>query len=151
LAFTNATNSRATSQQARRSPPRQQRFRPLLWIGLIAATAWSCDARHDVEGEDVCAEIGFSISNRVYVCTGDGDAANAAYELFAERYACIAPDDGSLINCAIKVRELSCELTDALGDDYGQWLQQASDSCQMAISKQNGDPLDPKQEVDGGA
>ncbi len=122
-----------------------------IWAS-VWSLAWGC-ARREVEAQDVCSEIAFSISNHTLFCTDDSEAANAAYEDFAARYACAIPEDADSsalsggLECAVAVRQLSCDLTSAFGSDYDQWLQHADDRCAAAIVRQNGDPLAAKQEL----
>ncbi len=55
---------------------------------LITAALFGGCFMEELDAESVCRELGYTISARVYGCTGDSEAANAAYDEFMSRYDC---------------------------------------------------------------
>lgn len=114
----------------------------LLWMAGCGHTL------RPVEGTLPCEDTAVAISRRTYECTGDGDLANARYELFWEQYSCVEVDlssdldgawytalesaPGDWFHCAWAVGELACELVDAYGDDLDLWLS-ASPVCPYVV------------------
>lgn len=88
-----------------------------------------------LDGEDLCAEVGYAIASRTQTCTGDGERADARYEKFADEYTCVEVDlqdepshPEDLYACPLAIRNLACELVETYGDDLDAWLG-ASPAC----------------------
>jgi hypothetical protein len=116
--------------------------------------AYGCDTT--LPGDEVCRDVGYSISAKVFECSGDVDRANKAYEDFMANRTCLVPavgDDepyapGSTdYGCSRNILEFSCDKSDALGENYDQWL---SDGNCGSFTGANGGVLPPANLADGG-
>ena len=117
---------------------------------LACFFAWSCAGYQELDDDEICKEVSYSIANRTLTCTGDSELANTRHDQFVARYRCIATDPpgqkdtvdygettasdagvsfSTQLDCAIKVREVDCALVKAYGDDVGRWVKEASPSC----------------------
>ncbi|MBX3131286.1 MAG: hypothetical protein KF718_31490 [Polyangiaceae bacterium] len=100
---------------------------------------------YEMDDDEPCRDVGYGISARVFSCTDDHDAANAAYELFQSTYRCnvealenIKADQGvsATFECSRRIQELTCEQIVAAGHvdvaDLELWVN-AHPACQAVL------------------
>ena len=116
-------------------------------LPLLALSA--CYNLTPVDAGAPCAEVGYAISRRTFECTGDDGLANQRYRDFKDAYACreldwdfssdtayiyaeIPGEASRYFHCSFTIGELPCELVEAYGDDFEQWLT-ASVACPLVV------------------
>lgn len=104
-------------------------------------------------GDDVCQDVGYSISNKVFECNGDVAASNDAYERFMAAHPCKISDlptedeilegrisdppydvVGQRYECSAAILRLTCEQAAAVGGDYDTFLA-ASGACDRIFAR----------------
>lgn len=109
----------------------------LLLVGV------GCKASWPLEGDAPCEHAGFAIASRVQACTGDGAAANQAFERFRRDTTCLLPAGGKpraeQFDCAVDLAALDCTTVEAAGLDWTLWL--GGTACD-ALLEWDGGPQD---------
>lgn len=111
---------------------------------ILLAFLFSCSATRDVPSDDHCKEAGYSIANRTLTCTGDPDLANARYEAYDAEYRCLSTEVSEpAYQCAVLLRELSCEDVARYGDSIDAWLYELPE-CTAIVARDDGEkPVQP--------
>lgn len=124
-------------------------------VVLASVGGAGCASLQALPKDSPCVEAGYAIARRTFECTGDGDLANARFESFQARYACIAlpswfvdtgvvtqvlePAESGLYldppdyyHCALAIGQLPCELVLDYGDDLASYLD-SSNACAYVV------------------
>lgn len=107
----------------------------------LALVLGACINLRPMPPDQPCKEAGYAIASRVFDCTADADAANAAFRRFEQDVECVlydleARDDtGSawekdLFHCALAIGAMDCEEVLACGEDTACFLA-ASPTCAL--------------------
>jgi hypothetical protein len=108
----------------------------------------ACGEPVELEGQDLCDEVGYAIANRTFQCENDPELGNRRYEQFQRDYRCqekVAFEesrDGSI--CPID--ELTCDEVKENGQDLEWWL--GASNCSSWFSRADGMPVPAF--IDGG-
>ncbi len=117
---------------------------PLL--GLVSGCTFE-----ELPSDEVCRDVGYSIANRVLVCTGDRELSEQRYDEYLRSYSCrVFPANRDRIEdyyaCPVAVRRVSCEVVTT---DLDAWLAPLP-HCGDILEHADGTPLQGDA-VDAGA
>lgn len=103
-----------------------------LLVGSAAFLALhGCSAQ--LPGDEACRDVGYSIANKVFECTGDVGKANEAYERFMDGHTCLLKEEGTpsatQFKCSEEILLLTCDQVAAYGDNYDRWMANAAAEC----------------------
>jgi len=120
----------------------------LLTGGVAFLALHGCDSQ--LPGDEACRDVGYSIANKVFECTGEVDKANDAYERFMDGHTCLLKEEGTpsatQFKCSQKILLLTCDQVAAYGDDYDRWMGNAAAECSEVYLASDGGVL-PEGEV----
>lgn len=125
----------------------------LVAIASTFGGATSVGCTTPLPGDDVCKDVGYSISNKIFECRGDVDEANTAYERFEAAHPCKISDlpteeqiqDGRISDppvdvvgvrygCSAAILRLTCDQIAGIGGDYDTFLA-ASGACAQIFAR----------------
>ena len=118
-----------------------------VWLAVGSLSlAWPGCTYEELPSDEVCRDVGYSIANRVMVCTGDRDLTSHRYDVFQSGYACrVFPANRNRIEeyyaCPVEARKVACEVVIAAGDDLDAWLSPLP-YCADILEHADGTPLE---------
>ncbi len=115
---------------------------------LGVAVASGCGKPAELDGQDLCDEVGYAIANRTFQCQNDPDLGNQRFEDLRASYHCqtataVAQGQTGSI-CAVSA--LGCDAVAANGSDLDWWL--VASGCGTWFTRADGTALPPL--LDGG-
>lgn len=111
-----------------------------LALGVAASTC----GLYDIEEDEPCRQVGYSIASRTFACTGDGDLANARYEQFASKFQCISGDvTADSFHCSRTISALTCDQVAQNGDEMDRWISPAPRCVRLLRASGSDQPILP--------
>jgi hypothetical protein len=90
---------------------------------LLVVALCGCTGQEEVEGDALCEDAAQAVAQQTVSCGGEIELGNSRYDAVLAAAPCIATvQSGVNAGCSIRIKKLTCEEVETLGDDALAWI-----------------------------